>query len=286
MKNIFTLDVEDWYHTLDFNIPVKEWPGFEDRIKWGLYKLLDILTSYGVKATFFILGWIARNHPEIVKDIFSSGHEIGSHGMYHRMVNTQTREEFREDAALSKSILQEITGRKVIMYRASSWSINESMPWALEILEEEGYEYDSSMQPFKTPLSGSGGIPLHPFRPVVNGRAMNIIEVPSSVIRICRINMPFSGGFYFRALPGFVISRALSFINRDRPGMLYLHPWEFDAGQPRIKAPLHRKFIHYHNIRSNMNKLEYILKRHRFHTLSEVLRDCESKTYSLSQEVY
>lgn len=282
LKNIFTIDVEDWFQTLDFNIPVEKWCNYEDRVRIGTYALLNALSKYNIKATFFILGYIAQKHPDMVIDILSAGHEIGSHGMYHKMVTTQTPEEFKNDLAVSRKVIEEITGTPVILYRSSSWSINNNNPWALEILEDAGYKYDSSMQPFRTPLSGSKGIPTQPFTPVINGRRLNLIEIPSSVIRIFNANFPFSGGFYLRAVHWILFSKALTFINQHRPGMVYVHPWEFDHNQPRLKVHLHRRFIHYYNIKNNLSKLEKIISHYEFDTMSNVMKDVKTKLYKMS----
>ena len=150
MNNVFTIDVEDWYHTMDFNFPQEDWDKYEDRVEVGLRLIMEVLERHNVKATFFVLGCVAKKHPDLIKEIASLGHEIGSHGTNHRMVTAQSREEFRADVAMSKQILEDITGEKVKLYRSSSWSIVPKTIWALRILEEEGFICDSSIQPFRT----------------------------------------------------------------------------------------------------------------------------------------
>lgn len=273
MKNAFTVDVEDWYQTMDFDIDSSQWNKYEDRVKANTEKILDIMDKTNTKGTFFILGCVAQKHPDLVKDIVSRGHEIGSHGMWHKMVTKQTPDEFRQDIRTSKKILEDITETTVNLYRASSWSICEQTIWALEILSEEGFKCDSSIQPFKTPLSGMKNASYKPFYPIVNGKKLNIIEFPSTVLKFGAFRLPFSGGFYLRVLPYAILSRCLKLVNKSRSGMVYTHPWEIDVAQPRLTAPFHIKLIHYTNLSYTEKKLEKLLGQFQFVPLGELLKN-------------
>ncbi len=280
MKNILAIDIEDWYHTRDFNFEIERWPDFEERIENNTQNILDLLSKYDVKATFFVLGYVAQNHPELIKSISDNGHEIGSHGFWHKMVNEQSRDAFKNDIVTSKKILESITGKKVDKFRASTWSVTRENLWTFDIIREAGFLYDSSMQPFKTPLSGTTNIPLFPFKPVIKGKKTNIIEVPPTVLKVGKILLPFSGGLYFRLMPYCFIKTALKKINRKAPGMIYLHPWEFDTGQPVLKVPLHIKAAHYYGIKHTYKKLEKMLQAFDFAPMGEVINDFNIQDFS------
>lgn len=273
MKNILTIDLEDWYHTLDFNFPIKSWVNFEDRVEYGLSIILEILEKYNTKATFFSLGYIAKKNPKIIKKIDAMGHEIGSHGTWHKLIYKQNIKEFREDIVSSKKILEDIIGKEVNFFRASSWSISKNTLWALDVLQEEGFICDSSIQPFKTPLSGMYNAPTEPFYPIINGEKFNILEFPPTVSKIGNVLVPFAGGLYFRVMPYVFIERALKIINLSKPAMIYLHPWEFDVNQPKLNVKPHIKFTHYYNINNNALKLEKLIKNFQFGTLGEIIKD-------------
>lgn len=273
MKNAITIDVEDWYQTQDFNFETGRWDQFEDRVEYSTRTLLDILDRFHIRATFFVLGYIARKHPALIREISEKGHEIGSHGGWHRMVNCQIPGEFREDAVGSKKLLEDIIGRPVDMFRASSWSISSKTLWALQILDEEGFICDSSIQPFQTPLSGMKGAPLEPFHPTIDGKRLDIIEYPQTVLELCKMRIPFAGGFYMRALPFWFIKLALRRVNMKRSGMVYIHPWETDHGQPRLSVRAHIKMVHYLNLTGTAAKLEKMLRSFEFVPLSELIRE-------------
>lgn len=284
VENAMTVDVEDWYQTRDFNFGLERWSEFQDRVSLGIDKILDLFSRYDVSATFFILGCIAEKHPEVVKRIYQSGHEIGSHGMKHIMVTEMSKKEFRQDILQSKKILEDITGKEVNMYRAPTWSICPDTLWALEILEAEGIKCDSSMQPFKTPVSGISGIPSCPFYPVINGVKHQIIEFPSSVFKIFKRSVPFSGGFYLRALPYALIHRAIISLNKKQPAMVYVHPWELDTGQPVLNVPMHIKAVHYYNLPSTVKKLELLLKNFNFVSMGKIIEENDFKQFIITGE--
>lgn len=272
MDNVFTVDVEDWFHTMDFNFHPDTWENYDDRIDYGINLILDFLDKHSIKATFYTLGCVARKQPELIKRISSKGHEIGSHGNFHRMITTQDRDEFRRDILSSKQILEEVTGKEINLYRSSSWSVVPETLWALEILDEEGFICDSSIQPFRTPLSGFKNAPRKPFYPIINGRKLKLLEFPSSVLPFYKACFPFCGGLYLRVFPVAFIKFALEVVNRETHGMIYTHPWELDAYQPRLKVPVHIRFTHYYNLKATANKLDKLLEISKFTTMGEILK--------------
>lgn len=229
----------------------------------------------------FVLGYVARKYPHLIQAIAAAGHEIGSHGFWHGLIYQQTREDFRQDVLSSKGILEDLTGKEVRLYRAPSWSISVDTLWALQVLEETGFWCDSSIQPFKTPLSGINGAPAAPFHPVVDGRTLNLIEFPPTVLQTWVTRLLFAGGFYLRALPGWFVAWALAQVNKNNPGMVYVHPWEIDPGQPRLDVPLHIKITHYYNLRVTERKLEMILKNFSFVPLGELIEGREYPAFSV-----
>ncbi|WP_281885345.1 DUF3473 domain-containing protein [Paenibacillus sp. YYML68] len=274
MLNALTVDVEDWYQTNDFNYPVETWGNYQDRVVDNTFRLLGMLEEHQVKGTFFILGCIAEKYPELVREIDVRGHEIGSHGGWHRMVSELSLKEFRRDVLYSRRMLERVTGKPVRLFRAPSWSISPDRYEVLTILDQLGFTCDSSIQPFWTPLSGVAGAPSEPYYPVVNGRQLSLLEFPPTVLDFGKLKVPFSGGFYMRALPYTVIAWALRQLNEKRAGMIYIHPWEIDLEQPVVrKVQPHRKLIHYHNLRTMEPKLLRLLKEFRFGTMSEVIRE-------------
>ena len=275
MKNALTIDLEDWYQTADFNFDLKDWDKYEDRVEIGTRIIMDSLERRNIKATFFVLGCVAKKHPELVKEIARMGHEIASHGSSHRLVYTQTMDEFREDIRASKNTLEDIVGKEVSFFRASSWSISKDQFWAYKVLEEEGFKCSSSLQPFKTPLSGVSGVPRTAFYPIIGGEKHSILEFPPTVLPLGSASIPFSGGLYLRTFPKSFMKYSLNKVNKKNNGMIYAHPWEFDIDQPRLDVPIHIKFTHYHNIKKTLNKFEFMLDNFKFCPLGEIIKDVE-----------
>ncbi|MFT8889725.1 MAG: DUF3473 domain-containing protein [Ethanoligenens sp.] len=282
MQNALTVDVEDWYHTLDFHFPMEEWGQYEDRVENSLRRLTDLFDRYHVKATFFVLGVIAQKHPRMIAELAEQGHEIGSHGLCHRLVYDQDEAAFREDVRSSKQQLEDIIGQPVESFRASTWSISKDTLWALRVLEEEGFHYDSSIQPFKTYLSGIQGAPVFPFHPAQNGKAFRLLEFPPTTYTCGKLVMPFSGGFYLRAMPLPVIRHCLKAVNKRREGMVYVHPWEVDTEQPRLRVPPLVQLSHYYHIGHNLEKVEKLLQTFSFVPVRELLRDKPYPSVELS----
>lgn len=269
------MDVEDWYQTSDFNFDLKSWDNFEDRVEYSTETILDLLADHNIRATFFVLGCVAAKHPGLVHKIVQAGHELASHGSWHRMVTQQTREEFRADVRAAKLMLEDTSGREVNLFRAPSWSISADTLWALEVLEEEGYIGDSSVQPFATPLSGIKGAPVVPYHPVIGGRQLRLVEFPPTVLELGRLRVPFSGGFYFRAMPSFLFNLAMRRVNQNQEGMVYIHPWELDIKQPRNRVSPLIWLSHYLNIARTKGKIEKLFNRFDFVTLGDLIKDGE-----------
>ncbi|MCY9664235.1 DUF3473 domain-containing protein [Paenibacillus alginolyticus] len=276
MLNALTVDVEDWYMTSDFNFPQEKWGGFEDRVVTSTMNLLELFDRYEVKGTFFVLGCVAKRHPYLVEEIDRRGHEVASHGYWHRMLTTLSANEFREDLRASKEILERIVKKPVTLFRAPSWSVAADRYDYLRIMQEEGFTCDSSLQPFHTPLSGVAGAPVEPFVPIVGGEALELIEFPPTVLKLKALTLPFSGGFYLRAMPYQVVRKALKQVNNSRHGMIYIHPWEIDLEQPRMKASAFTRLSHYYGMRTTYRKLERLLSEFSFTTLGEILQKNES----------
>jgi len=272
-KIILTVDLEDWFQTHDYNIDSKYWGNYQNRVEIGTSKLLQLFSKYNVKATFFILGYIAKNNPLLIKRITEEGHEIATHGMWHRNINKLTKEEFRSDILESKKIIEEISGKQVVFFRAPTWSISEENLWALEVLEEEGFVCDSSLQPFVTPFSGMITSPNLLFHPVVNENKLKLKEFPQTLFLFGKIPVPFSGGFYFRFMPYPIIRFLFRYISTRRTAMFYIHPWELDYLQPRLPASMFARFIHYYNLKYTFSKLDKLLSDFDFMTLGEAIKD-------------
>ncbi|WNX84086.1 DUF3473 domain-containing protein [Agathobaculum sp. NTUH-O15-33] len=261
MRNIFTVDTEDWFHANYTNNLFQNEASIQSTVEANTDVYLKYFAECGTTATFFVLGFVAEQHPALVRRIAEAGHEIASHGYGHQLVYKQTPEEFRQDIRKSKSLLENVIGKPVWGYRAPSWSITENSLWALEILTQEGFRYDSSIFPFKNFLYGIDGAPRFPFPSKLYCKTSDLVEIPPSTVRIPGLNMPFSGGFYFRALPFLMIKICAHKVNREgEPVIFYLHPREIDPEQPRLKLSMRDSFIHYFGIRNCEKKLTRVLK--------------------------
>jgi len=257
-----TVDVEDYFQVEAFSkfIDREEWEGFPSRVEVNTDRLLAIFECYQAKGTFFILGWVARKFPGLLKRILAGGHEIGSHGCNHRMATTMMPNEFREDVRNSKMIIEDIIGTTVLGYRAPTFSILEKTSWTYEILLREGYRYSTSVFPIRHDRYGWPRFGLSP-RKMASDGASEIWEIPLSVARIGLMNIPFGGGGYLRAYP-LAVTKALfrRISRRGQNGIIYIHPWEIDSNQPIVKAPLITRFRHSQGISRTDEKIRDILK--------------------------
>jgi polysaccharide deacetylase family protein (PEP-CTERM system associated) len=269
--NALTVDVEDYYMVSAFSDIVKfeDWHKYESRVENNTYKILELFEQQNVKATFFVLGWIAKHHPNLVKEIYSMGHEIASHGYNHRLIYHLTHEQFKEDVHKAKCILEDITGTQILGYRAASYSIVKRTLWALDILIEEGFVYDSSIFPVHHDRYGFPGADRFPH--VIKRKNGTIKEFPPSTFKILGQNIPIAGGGYLRLFPLHLTKSMIKRINSkdNQPVTIYLHPWEVDTDQPRLNGRLRSKLRHYVNLRSTFPKLKTFLDEFKFRPLAD-----------------
>ena len=274
MLNALTIDVEDYFHVQAFAdvISSAHWDEYPVRVERNTFRLLEILGRRNVKATFFILGWVADRCPALVRAIVDSGHEIGSHGYGHRMLTRGSQANFREDLIRAKSTIEDQTGSRVTCFRAPSYSITSKTLWALEILAEFGFEYDSSIFPIRHDYYGIPDAPRFPHYWSLKSGA-RLLEFPPSTVRILGINVPIAGGGYLRLLPYKVTAWAIRRVNQkeDQPAMVYLHPWEIDPDQPRLAASWRSRFRQYQNLQTTEKKLTCLLDDFSWAPMSKVL---------------
>jgi polysaccharide deacetylase family protein (PEP-CTERM system associated) len=270
--NALTIDVEDYYHVSAFETCVERgsWDGFESRIVGSTRKVLDLLEAAGVRGTFFVLGWVAERQPALVRAIHAAGHEVGCHSYWHHLVYRQTPDEFRADLRRARNVLEDATGAPVTAYRAPSFSITRRSLWALDVLIDEGFLYDSSVYPTHHDRYGLPGAPLRPHRIV--RPAGEIWEFPLAVYRKLGYPLPIGGGGYFRLYPYAFTRHGLRKINAEgRPFAAYLHPWELDPDQPRLAPGRLRAFRHYVNLHRTEGRLARLLRDFALAPLSDVL---------------
>jgi polysaccharide deacetylase family protein (PEP-CTERM system associated) len=261
MRNALSVDVEDYFQVAAFSgvIDRATWEARPSRVVANTSRLLELFAESDVSATFFVLGWVAERHPSIVRDILRCGHEIACHGYSHQSIFGQTPDVFRAETAKARQILEDQAQTRIRGYRAASWSITRRSLWALEILHEEGFEYDSSIFPVRHDLYGIADASREPHRiELRNGGSL--IEFPPSTVRVGPVNLPVAGGGYFRMLPLAVTRWAIRRVNREGiPFLFYLHPWEIDPGQPRVRAGLKSRLRHYTNLGTCEKKLTTLL---------------------------
>lgn len=281
--NMLSIDVEDYFQVSAFEdvSPPDKWDNFESRVVANTERILQVLESADVRATFFVLGWVAKRCPDLVRKIAGAGHEVASHGYGHQRVGHLERAEFRHDIQQSKQILEDLVGCEVLGYRAPSYSISQQTPWAFDELLEAGYSYDSSIFPVKHDFYGMSEWPRfaglavkgitgqwQPAKPdQLNSEQQALMELPITTLRLAGKNLPISGGGYFRLLPYTMSRWGLKRINRvDRqPFVFYLHPWEFDPNQPRmIGARVKSRFRHYLNLHKTESRFKRLLEDFQF----------------------
>ncbi|MCC6933934.1 MAG: DUF3473 domain-containing protein [Deltaproteobacteria bacterium] len=274
MLNFLSVDTEDYYHATNLEpvLPRSKWLSTESRVEQLVQRVLEILSIHNTKATFFVLGFIAKKHPKLVKTIAVAGHEIASHGFNHQLIYQLSQNDFYQDVSEAKTLLEDLVGQKVIGYRAPNFSITDATPWAHEILAKAGYLYDSSVYPIYHPRYSNPDKPLNPYRVVTDHGSLVVFPLAVVAYKIFtkNINLPAAGGAYWRLLPLSYTRWALKTINNRelRPAVCYFHPWELDSGQPYFaKLPLLSKIRHYQGLKSFPDKLERIIAINQFSTL-------------------
>ena len=277
VTNAFSVDVEDYFHVSAFasTIRPENWERLESRVERNTERVLARLDEHGVKATFFVLGWIAQRHPALIQGIYRQGHEVACHGFSHQLVYRQSQATFREETLRAKGILEDIIQAPVLGYRAASYSITARSIWALDVLAEAGFRYDSSIFPVRHDLYGMPNAPRLPYR-METPSGHTLVEFPLTTKRMLGAQLPVAGGGYFRLYPYRLTKWALRSINRreSRPFIFYLHPWEVDPQQPRIVgAPWRSRFRHYNNLDRCEARLVRLLGDFRFAPVREVLRN-------------
>jgi polysaccharide deacetylase family protein (PEP-CTERM system associated) len=271
--HMLSFDVEEHFQVAAFWSVARrrEWNGLASRVENNSMKIAELLSEHSTKATFFVLGWVAERHPELVKRLAQQGHEIASHGYGHELVHTQTPTEFRQDVRRSKQILEDLIGKPVAGYRAPSFSISSRTPWAIPVLIEEGFRYDSSIYnrfrgATETGVAGAGAY-------LIETEVGTIWEVSPSTMNACGLQLPVAGGGYFRLLPYAVSKMFLRSLERQGSQLvMYLHPWELDPEQPRMEGPLLSKVRHYLNLSKTEQRLRWLLRDFSFAPINQVVQ--------------
>lgn len=269
--NILSFDIEEWFQVSNFGkrFPVSQWDALESRVEIGVDYILDTLHLYNIKATFFIVGWVAERHCEMVKRINAEGHEIGVHGYMHKNITNQTPKSFAKDLEKAIKIVTDITGNVVRGYRAPSYTITPKTSWAFDILNDHGIEFDSSLYPIKGhPTYGFPSAPCYPFL-LNNG----LYEFPMSTFKIGSNVIPFGSGGYFRHLPYSLTRFILKTLNRTNKFItINIHPWELDPEREIEKISLKDRFQHYHNISVNRKKFVKLLSHFKFISFTKYIK--------------
>jgi polysaccharide deacetylase family protein (PEP-CTERM system associated) len=274
ITHAFTVDVEEYFqvHALESCIDRSAWSGLESRLAVGLDRLLDLLARHGATGTFFTLGWVAHRSPQLVRRIAEAGHEVASHGYWHRRVDAESAASFAADVRDARDALEQATGHPVIGYRAPSFSIIRASEWALEILTETGHRYDSSRFPIHRRGYGSPHVPLDAH--LVQTAAGPLLEVPLTVWDVAGVRIPAAGGGWFRQLPAQITHAAFAAAGRaGRPGVFYIHPWELDPDQPVQPTGLLTRVRHYRGLAQTAPRLDALLRRFRFGAIREAHAD-------------
>ncbi len=268
----FSVDLEEYFQVSAFESLVARsaWEGLESRVAGQVARLLELLAQHDARATFFVLGWVAERHAELIRTIARAGHEIASHGWDHARVTAQTPLQFRDSIRRTKALLEEITGEPVLGFRAPSFSIVPGREWALDLLIEEGYRYDSSLFPVLRPGYGypSGSPDPH----WLDRSAGRLAEIPPTTLQWCGVRLPAAGGAYFRLLPYKLVRVAFRQCERrGAPGTFYIHPWEVDPAQPRLAVSWLTRVRHYGGLRRTAQRLGRLLTEFRFTAIRDTV---------------
>ena len=284
-RHILTFDLEEHFHASRFDSPMRRrgWSSFQSRVQSSVERILELLAHHSTKATFFALGWLAEQHPSVIRMVSAAGHEIACLGYGHELVVAQTPQSFRQDIHRAKCILQEITGHQVVGFRAPSLSITAHTPWALPIVAEEGFLYDSSVLPIVHDLAGIPGASRWIHRLAWEER--RLWEIPPSTLSVGGFRIAIGGGGYLRALNYPVLKSLFSRIDaRDEPIVAYVRSWEIDAAQPRMRDTRLSEFRHYLNLHKTAGRLHQLLADFQFGPVCEVVRPIREQVRSTSAQ--
>lgn len=274
VRHLFTVDLEDYFHVNAFEgiVDRGQWDRYPIRVEESTARLLDLLAEHKTLATFFTLGWVAEKVPQLVRRIADAGHEVASHGYWHRKVTSLSPEAFREDVRQSKRRIEDVTGQPCLGFRAPSFSIRPGMEWALEILVEEGYRYDSSVFPISRPDYGYPSAP--PFPVILHTASGALLELPLATIRKAGLRLPAAGGGYLRQLPSWLMHDAFTeWGELGVSAVLYVHPWEVDPAQPRLPCGLVTRMRHYRNLTRTLPRLRVMLEKFKYTSAADRFRD-------------
>jgi polysaccharide deacetylase family protein (PEP-CTERM system associated) len=272
VRHFFSVDVEEHFHAHVFErvVPGHAWDAQPSRVEPATNLLLELLGRHGVQGTFFVLGWVAKRTPGLVRRIADAGHEIGSHSWSHPRISRLTPDQFRQELRTSRAILEDQSGQRVLGFRAPSFSIRPGMEWAFDVLLEEGFVYDSSIFPIRRPDYGWPGAPVQPY--AIQRQAGTLVELPMTTMSVLGARLPASGGGYLRHFPSRIIHQAFEEMAADgAPGMLYVHPWEVDPDQPRIPVSAITRLRHYGGIERTLPRLDRMLQDFQFGSVRDWL---------------
>jgi polysaccharide deacetylase family protein (PEP-CTERM system associated) len=279
--HVLTVDVEDYFQVEAFAgcVSRESWDCWPCRVVENTMRVLDLFDQQQAKATFFFVGWVAERFPQLVRQALARGHEIACHSYWHRTIYSLTPHEFREDTRRAKQVIEDAAGVQIVGYRAPSWSITRESVWALDILAEEGFLYDSSIYPIHHDIYGLPGAGRFPYSHICNN-GLKIREYPPATVRFMRANLPVAGGGYLRILPLVWTERAFRVFetNYHQRVVVYLHPWELDPQQPRIPGRLRSRFRHYTNLGGMSARVATLLRNHKFQRFCDVLAEEQSGT--------
>jgi polysaccharide deacetylase family protein (PEP-CTERM system associated) len=284
-RHIMSVDVEDYFMVEAFagSVPRNSWNSWPSRVVVSTQRILDLFDKHNTKGTFFFVGWVAHQYPELVREVSSRGHELACHSFWHRTVYSLTPDEFREDTRSAVNAIEDAAGVKIYGYRAPSWSITKDCLWALDILAEQGFTYDSSIFPIHHDLYGVAGAARFPY--TVNcGNGLALREYPPATVRIVGQNFPGAGGGYLRILPMAYTHWFFRKFEREygERVVVYIHPWELDPEQPRLREKLKSRLRHYTNISATEKRLESLLQNYCFERFRELCIE-EKRTAPASQ---
>jgi len=281
--NAMSVDVEDYFQVSAFDRVVSRasWDSLESRIVSNTTRMLDLFERNGVRATFFVLGWVADRYPALVRRIAEAGHEVGSHGYDHQLLYTLTPRQFREDVRTAKLAIENAAGTTVFGFRAPSYSVVRTSLWALDVLVEEGYRYDASIFPIRHDRYGIPDSQRH--HHLLHCSSGTLIEVPGSTVRVNGVNLPVAGGGYFRLLPYAWTRWGIARVNRveGKPVVFYIHPWEIDPDQPRFPVGAATRLRHYTGLGRTERRLQRLLDEFRFDSIAAML-ECGGSRFGVA----